>query len=359
MAEQYQNFAYGTATASLGTANPLTIVLNGGAGAAFPTTTNGPFRITVQEPGLNTVTEVMIVTTRATDTLTAYRGTAIATYGAAEVPTPTISTWAAGAIVSHNFTAGVMNQIRSEIVKSGTSAGLPGTSTTSAGSIYLPTDGVSIAEFGTSSLGWWGPVYPCVAPIGSNFSWQNQSSGTSYVGSVDEWNGGLTLSQTTPASGASTGNVSCLSNTSIGANFTATFGFNAFCLNSGGFVGPYVTNGTALIIFGLQSQASSGQHAIRISLFTNVNSYNSDYYGPTSIVTGLLIPTAPAFFRIQENGTNRIYSISTDLRNWWTLFSHAQTTGLTTTGYGVSVQSRSGASDSQVLTLFHYKQTTP
>jgi hypothetical protein len=112
VAEQYQNLASSTNTRSLdNSTNPITIVLNSGDGALFPSTTNGPFRITVCDTS-GTNCEVMLVTTRATDTLTAYRGSLIGSHAAAEVPVPILSTHSAGSIVSHDLTAGAFNQIR-------------------------------------------------------------------------------------------------------------------------------------------------------------------------------------------------------------------------------------------------------
>ena len=123
--EQYVNLGSFTCRGSLdASTNPITVVVNSGDGIKFPSTTNGPFRITVCDAG-GTNAELMLVTTRATDTFTAYRGSLIGSHAAAEVPVPTLTTHSAGSTVGHFITMGAMNQIRADLFGNGSNGNRP------------------------------------------------------------------------------------------------------------------------------------------------------------------------------------------------------------------------------------------
>lgn len=195
MSEQYQNLAVSTITGTIdATTNPYTIVVAAGTGSLFPSTTNGPFRVTVSD-ATGTNAEVFLVTNRSTDTMTAYRGTGIAAYAAAEIPIPTLSTHSAGSIISHNLTSGAMNQIRRDSCNFGTLAGEPGTSTASTGDLYFASDSFRMDQMQT--VGYQSYIMvPVVPPPLTGWTLMNQGSATvSTTGNVitlsDANNGGL------------------------------------------------------------------------------------------------------------------------------------------------------------------------
>jgi hypothetical protein len=108
MSENFQNFSDSTTAGSLdNSSNPITVNVQTGNGSRFP---SANFRITVCN-GDASNPEVMFVTTRTSDALTAYRGTAISTYGEQENATPTLSTHSSGSVVSHNITVGGVKQL--------------------------------------------------------------------------------------------------------------------------------------------------------------------------------------------------------------------------------------------------------
>src|SRR5579859_5951315 len=136
MSEQYTNLANSTTVGSIdGVTNPITFSVQSGDGAMFPSTANGNFRVTVCDTnGANA--EVMMVTSRATDTFTASRGAG----ATGELPVPTLVSHAGGSIVSHDITVGAMQQIRYDINQFGSRAALPGTAGQVKGARYNCTD---------------------------------------------------------------------------------------------------------------------------------------------------------------------------------------------------------------------------
>lgn len=350
MSEQYQNLATTTCTGSLdNSTNPTTIVVAAGAGASFPATTNGPFRITVCD-GAGTNAEVMLVTTRATDTMTATRGAWSATVGAQETPTPTLSTHSAGSTVVHCITAGVMDQIRIDSQNVGTAAGLP--SSSKPGDLYLPTDGVQL--FRSSSSGTyapWGPLYPLVAPPSSGWTAVNTLAGDSitYANNYITWSkNGADASiagYVRPVIASKSYTLTAAMNFANGCNIASNFATGGLLLTNG------TTNTSSTIEFKYQYFGSVTSLIVDTSNnFGTAASYTTHYSLPGYSFQ------SPIFLRVVENATNRTYYISADGQTWIQVFQHAVTTDFTTTDYGIFQRVNGGASG---LTLFSWKETNP
>lgn len=110
--EQFQNLAASTTTGAINnSSNPVTFSVQSGDGALFPSTTNGPFRVTVSASD-GTNAEVMLCTSRSTDSFTCSRGSS----ATGEVPTPTLLAQSSGAVVSHSMTAGGFKKILSDMI---------------------------------------------------------------------------------------------------------------------------------------------------------------------------------------------------------------------------------------------------
>lgn len=306
MAEQYQNFAVTTATGTLdGTTNPITIVVNAGDGAIFPATASGAFRITVSD-ATGTNAEVMIVTTRSTDTFTAYRGTKIGTFGAVEIPTAVLTTHSAGSIVSHNLTAGAMNQILSDHL--------------------------------------WQPI---VTPVVGSFSQFNFNTGAGVTSTqVNNPNNSITLIQNDPST---TNNIAAIGKNIIGGTFTVTAAVAVTAMNQS-FAGLWLNNGTSSnIIVGVQ-----GANGLRISSFSDYATYVGDIVIPTAN----LFFTPVLWFRVQETAANRLYFISPDGYNFIQIFSESNTAHFTTARYGICAEVRNGTIPIPI-TLYSFAETTP
>lgn len=314
MAEQYQNFAYGTTTNSLNnSSNPVTIDLNSGAGASFPSTTNGPFRITVQGTGANTATEVMIVTTRVTDVLTAYRGTAIATYGAAEVPTPTLSTWAAGAIVSGNLTSGVMNQIKLDVASQILTSVYGDYS-----AITTPTPAVFTTQIAS----------PAVVNVSFTTNTYGGLSGVVLRGSATTGNDTNLITELYPVPSIPY---------SIRTRFWPMSGYNQYAFAGG--LCLYNSTNTNFIVYGgfSRNQSPSNGPELRIAQYNNTISFSGSPL--ESMAWGFPGRAGLCDLQIVDNGTSRTYYIIGDgcVENRVQFYTETNTTFLTPTHVGIFI----------------------
>lgn len=207
--EQYYNLVTDTASGTIAaTGTPVTIVV--GTGSNFPNPTNGPFRITVVgTDGSNP--EVMIVYAQTTNTLTAARGTAIPTYGAAELPTPTLSTHTASSIVSLNWTTGAMNQIAKDLNGYGSIANRP-SAPLQVGARYVASDSVfDEARWNGSSYDQFVAGMKCVPPAttvfgtgvqganGTEVSFANANDGLIWQGQASSGNNCIIRVGTVPS----------------------------------------------------------------------------------------------------------------------------------------------------------------
>jgi hypothetical protein len=108
--EQAKNLASSTTTGSVNnSSNPVTFSVQSGDGASFPSTTNGPFRVVLSATD-GTNAEVMLCTSRSTDSFTCSRGSS----ATGELPVPTLLAQSSGALVSHIITVGGMEHLLTE-----------------------------------------------------------------------------------------------------------------------------------------------------------------------------------------------------------------------------------------------------
>lgn len=350
MAEQYTNLANSTTVGSIdGVTNPITFSVQGGDGALFPTTANGNFRVIICDTnGANA--EVMMVTSRATDTFTASRGAG----ASLELPVPTLVAHAGGSIVSHSITVGAMDGIRSNINQTGTVAAMPTVS--KVGDEYWPSDGGMLyrsnGSAGTAGFIGWGPVYPLVRPVAANFTNFNFNA----LGATTTLNTAGDVLTITQVNGTGSGNIAAISQAIIGSTYTVDMAI-AGCVNqvSDEQFGAFITDGTKAITMGLQWFTTSKAAFLTIAKYTNGTTFSASYQdGQTPILYSPLL-----FFRIQETASNRKYFISSDYRNWIPVrTSDSNTDFLTTTRYGVFVRQDTVAGAAMV-TLYSLKATTP
>lgn len=297
MPEQFQNFAYGTTTAGISSVtNPCTIQLNGGAGASFPSVY--PFRVTVGGTGPNSAVEVMIVTTRTTDTLTAFRGTSMGLFGALEVPAPTLQGWSAGSIVSNNLSAGAMIQIQQQIQP-----------TIVAPQGFNLVDGIGGAVLSTDLYG---------------FTLNVPSAGGNNV----------IYAATT------------LTNT---ATYSATFGFRGLMnVNNFAQVGPMITDGTNIITWRFNQSYFAGDFFFWTS-FNNPSSQISSWAMTNYQNPGVMC-------RVVADGTNRIWSLGDwRMRQWIPMLTQSAGANLTETKVGFFALSNNGTNC--MCEAFHYSQS--
>lgn len=325
MSEQYMNLGSSTCTGTLdNSTNPITVVVASGAGANFPATTNGPYRIVVFDSA-GTNAEVMLVTHRATDTMTATRGNWSSTVGASETPIPTLSTHSAGSTVVQAITAGAENQIRADQHRTGFSGALP--TDGYQGDVLYPTDDcvASISNSGT--------FYPAhvVMPLRGNpnaqtWSWLNQG-GASVT----------TRSQSILLKGTAT----------TGANIQArvmTAPSTPYAVVA--TIIPYVPNGTfahAGILFTDGTKISEidvindALVAAKVFHFSSAHYNSATSFNAANTLTwdAYLANGQPISLLLQDDGTNKKFGVSFDCGLYiQQVFSESHTSFLTPTEVG-------------------------
>jgi hypothetical protein len=272
MAEQYNNLANSTTVGSIdGVTNPITFSVQSGDGALFPATANGFFRVTVCDTnGANA--EVMMVTSRATDTFTASRGAGCLL----ETPTPTLVAHAGGSIVSHDLTVGAFNTVL-----------------TQQRPIFTPPVGLTLHDgVGGATL------------------------------STDSY--GLTLS----VPGNNSNSIIYCSTALAHSTYTAIFGFEGL-IGAANFqqLGPCVTDGTKFIVWRFPN---AGQ-AADIYYWATFNSFTTQF-----AVAGLSsFGNEGIFCRIIQDATHRtFYQSDRRMRNWTQIFQQTALTSFTETQAG-------------------------
>lgn len=167
--EQLGNYGYALLASTIdGSTNPVTFSVASGQGSRFPS--SGNFRLTIRPVTAleSDVGEILLVTSRSTDSLTATRaqeGTTIAAH-------------AIGDICRHVSTSGAIRQVLSDYSGLGTSASRPTAGL--AGRFYKPTDaGVEYYDDGTRWITMRKDTLLSYGPItASGFTNTNFQSGT-------------------------------------------------------------------------------------------------------------------------------------------------------------------------------------
>jgi hypothetical protein len=215
-------------------------------------------------------------------------------------------------------------------IDQGTYGALP---TGSEDDVYLATDAPYILRKGASAWSAFGPIQQLVVPPSSGWSWDNQDGS-----SVDSTAGELQFSSPQTASSAEL-SVYYRSAPSTPYTVTALIAL-APCIGSGGFPG-----------FGLCFGDGSGQwvhFAIQPTQgrviwneYTNATTYSASPLIFSGVHTEPWL--APVWVRIQDDGANRISSISTTGRQWQTLRTVTRTDFLTATRVGIACQRSTSA----------------
>lgn len=331
MAEQYVNLANSTTVGSIdGVTNPITFSVQSGDGTLFPATANGNFRVTVCDTnGANA--EVMMVTSRATDTFTASRGTG----ASLELPVPTLITHAGGSIVSHDITVGGMNQIRKDLNRFIFSGALP--TDGRSGDLLFPTDDVVISGYN-------GTVFvPGLIGLPKRGNPNSQTWSALGAGATITARSQSILLQGTAAAGASiqgqTMAVPATPYTIIASLIPlipdAGFAHAGICL----------TDGTKVSDIGLISEGSQRTH-ITGNHWNSVTSFNGGLSFVPPIAAGALSMITLA---ISDDGTNKKFGVSPDGGVFiQSVFSETHANFLTPTRVGYFVDPNSS---SQVISM--------
>ena len=273
--------------------------LTAGHGARLPTA--GDFWI--RTPLSGDVLNVFKVTARSTDDLTV---TCVTGYGAD-------ANRAAGTVFSWSFTGEALDQFRADLIQTGADASKVAEK---AGNLYLPSDCGFIRRDSGAAFSSWGPIFPCTIPLVADFAWVNQDTAT-----ASNTAAGLFLSAP-----ALTGNQLRILKKAATAPYIWTVGFLPL-------VYPISAAGVGIVVRESSSGkcVSLGWHAYNanapVPRWCIFKWTDPDTYSATTVdlsaggtVFGPLI-----LLRVEDNDTNRIFSVSSDGINWMPLLSETRT----------------------------------
>lgn len=196
-----------------------------------------------------------------------------------------------------------------------------------AGDLFLPTDGFHIERDTGAAWQSWGPIFPMVPPVDASFAWVNQGGA-----SVAASNGGVFLAA--PASASNSWRIRKMAAPATPYVVTAAIRPMMRVGNNQRVGILFRESGTSeLSIFYIN--LSTTQEQLLVDNWTNETTFSATVASTTTI-RGL--SNALVFLRIEDNGTNRVYSFSYDGQNFQQVFSVTRTTFLTADeiGFGLS-----------------------
>lgn len=318
--EQYSNLAQDTLNGGIDAVTP-TVVLNDAS--EFPST--GNFRILID-------TEILICASRSSNTLTCTRGQ----------EGTTAASHLNNATVTQVLTRDGLLTLGSAIHRKEAFASRPAAGT--EGRLFLPSDGFVVQRENGTLWQSWGPSFPLVQPINSDFTWVNQGGA-----SVTEDGGGIYLDA--PIDASERYRVRVKTAPSPPYTLTAMILPNQLGVNYHMWGILWRNSGTgeidSLNIAMVTTQPSCVELGRR--LMNSATSFNSV---PTFTDVG---NPAPSFLRLVDDNVNRLFQYSRDGKNFQTLVSVARTNFITPDqiGWYVNVLNASFALGA---TLVHWKE---
>lgn len=324
MAEQLANLARTTLNGAIDDDDTSIVVTDG---SVFPS--SGIFRVNIED-------EILKVTARSSNTLTAVRGaegTAAASHGN-------------GAAVTGVVTRDALLRLGSRTVLAGAHGSRAAAAEENEGHLYVPNDGYSWARSTGSVWVPTGPAYPFTPPVDGDFAWVNQDGAT-----VTAAKDAIVLHKD-------------------GAGNTLSLSLRVKTAPSP----PYVITAALLMDFvvskgvlnmGLCFRQSSGGAAGQIVTWGYINNQFRvfKYASPTSAnVTyrDLGAPfQVPLWFRIADDNTNRVCSYSFNGVNFTQVHSVGRTDFITAdqVGFFVNAQNSASPNHDANLTLLSWKES--
>lgn len=209
------------------------------------------------------------------------------------------------------------------------------------GRIWLPNSGPFI--FRDNGVSWdsFGPIFKCTPTSSAGWSWANQGSSTV----TDNPSGTMTMAH--PGASGTTHNWSHLVKTLPVGNYTWTVFLQFHMINTACSGGITLRNDStgAFVTFGV-GVTSTPSNVLFFDKMTNNTTFSASYFS----VAGSTAGYALRWLKIQDNGTNRIVSISYDGEAWIQLYSVSRTDFTTPTQYGFSLRG-TGNSTAHALTI--------
>lgn len=197
------------------------------------------------------------------------------------------------------------------------------------GRIYIPDTGSYIHRDNGTVWESFGPIFRCNVPNVSDWTWNNQGSTTVTTNP----SGSVTLYH--PGASGTGYNWSHLQKPLPSGNFTWTTLIRSHMISAAAFGGISLRNDStgAFITVGIGVNASSTT-MLYVDKMTNNTTFSASYV--TFSVGTMAYPLR--WFRIRDDGTNRITSISYDGEVWIQIHSVSRTDFTTPTHYAFSLR---------------------
>lgn len=320
--EQFKNAAKSTLASGIdGSQTTITVA----DGSVFPS--SGQFRLIIEN-------EILLCTARSSNTLTVTRGVE-GTSGASH---------SSGLNVTHIITAGALDQRTADECMADTLANRPAAGRT--GALYLPTDGPVIQRDNGSSWTPYGPMFRFKAHAVSDYAWVNQSTASAVdragaVSLVDPNHNSENFRLLVKSAPSPAFKITVAMRPMIDSNGTAArlfFGVLGRESSSGKFVG------IGFLFGGAEKTIKPSYFKYSSPTLYNASSSSYNWGGPRDVL----------WARYEDDGANRILSVSADGFTWGTLLSEARTTFCTADQVGIGLnnnQSTTPFFDSSVLFL--------
>jgi hypothetical protein len=338
MTEQFANNPSSTLNGNIDNITNSIVVVSG-----TPFSSTGTYRIIIN-------TEIMLVLSRSGNTLSVVRGQ----------EGTTVASHLSGAVVAQILTAGAMQQFRIDNGQLGLGTNLPAAG--NAGKLYNTSDG-NITYFDNGTL--WLPTGPVMRmtqpPLASKFT--VIQTGTN--GTLLDDGGGLFFSALQRVASGEDHMFAAQNNpASTGAPFTLTVGFIHLPGGKNGAGGYFNTHITGIGLY----NSSSTQLRTLCVLTGGTGAFTFQLRGATGLtgtatatinINGEPFIAGPmTWFRIKDDGVNRVWSISNDGRHFTSATNEVSTTGFSSAPDKIGLYLSPSAADA-AMTILSYSLTSP
>lgn len=214
------------------------------------------------------------------------------------------------------------------------------------GDLYVVTDGWWTEEYTGSAWAPYGPRVPLTDPLLRTWAWFNQGTAT-----VDTSRGAVILQ----APGSSGNQVRGYEESFGAGTYTVTLGFLPALVGGGQAPGAGLflrdsVSGKFIFFFVMDNNGTS---AIRLDQWNSASSWSGQVLSTVAQFAG-----GPGlhWLRVQDNGTNRLYSVSADGVTWAQVYSEARTTWCTPDRRGPGIYAQNSTYP-QTLTVLSWAVT--
>jgi hypothetical protein len=214
------------------------------------------------------------------------------------------------------------------------------------GDLYVVTDGWWTEEYTGSAWAPYGPRVPLTDPLLRTWAWFNQGTAT-----VDTSRGAVILQ----APGSSGNQVRGYEESFGAGTYTVTMGFLPALIAGGQAPGAGLllrdsVGGKFIFFFMMDNNTTP---TIRIDQWNSAGSFSAQAFAVSGQVA-----TGPGlhWLRVQDNGTNRLYSVSADGVTWAQVYSEARTTWCTPDRRGPGIYAQNSTYP-QTLTVLSWAVT--